>query len=172
MKKNIRLKTVVILTIILVIIASLSSCATSKSYAEFNRLNNLQRHRVENYQRAKRVVRIESTAQTYTDLDIARLKAQPVKADPVKGYEGKIANLTRWQNIQFTISRMGTNRAVLSEFLAPGQQVTRNLLPGTYEVTVKINGQIKDRAIFTVNSELKHLFGEPYHWYVLRDREY
>jgi ABC-type protease/lipase transport system fused ATPase/permease subunit len=172
MKKNIRLKTVVILTIILVIIASLSSCATSKSYAEFSRLNNLQRHRIENYQRAKRVVRVESAAQTYTDLDIARLKAQPVKADPVKGFEGKIANLTRWQNVQFIISRVGADRVILSEYLAPGQQVTRNLLPGTYTVIMKINGQIKDRAIFTVNSEIKHLFGEPYHWYVLRDREY
>jgi len=169
------LKTGKMLIFALFVASVVSSCTSTKeSYAAVNgKLTNLQRNRAMNYVAVEKAQRIELTEAKYAELDLKRLESQPVKADLVKGYEGKILNLTRWQNIQFNISRIEDSgvrgRPVISETLAPGQQVMRFLLPGQYSVLVFINGQLRDEKIFLVGAEIKAIFGEQLHWYVYRD---
>jgi hypothetical protein len=168
-------KTSGLLVIAVITTALFSSCAsTQQSYAEVGgKLTSLQRSRATNYVAVQRVQRIESTEARYAELDFKRLQSQSVMADSVKGYMGKIMNLTRWTNIQFNVVSINAygqpGRTVLSEVLAPGQQITRHLLPGRYSVSVIINGRLRDEKSFYVSAELKSVFGEPLHWFVFRD---
>lgn len=164
-------RTVIFFVVLVFMVIALSSCASTRSSysAVGGKLTNLQKHRTENYIAVQRMQRIENTEAMYTDLDFKRLKSQPVKTDSIKGYLGKIINLSRWQNIQFNVSRVESpDKTILSETLAPGQQISRYLLPGRYLVTVYINGKLKDVKDFPVGAELKGFFGELLHWYIYR----
>lgn len=165
-------RTAIFFFVVIFMVIALSSCASTRSSysAVEGKLTNLQKHRTENYITVQRMQRIENTEAMYVDLDFKRLKSQPVKADSIKGYLGKIANLTRWQNIQFNVSRIeNPDKTILSETLAPGQQISRYLLPGQYLVAVYINGKLRDIKDFPVGVELKGFFGESLHWYIYRE---
>ena len=161
----------------IVIVGALSSCAsTQASYAGVDgKLTDLQRHRVANYITAQRVQRIESTEAKYAELDFRRLQSQPVMADSAKGYEGRLFNLSRWENVQFQIYRLDkygkiTSTRPISSIVAPGQQITKYLLPGEYLCIVYVRGRKEGENILRVSSELTDVFGEQMHWYAVWDR--
>lgn len=168
-------RTIIFAGVVIFLIIALSSCASTRdSYSEVNgKLTNLQKHRTENYIAVQRAQRIEENEQRYLDLDFKKLQKQSVRADSINGYMGKIANFSRWQNIQFDVYHKEPSgqqgRVVLSEFLAPGQQIVRYLLPGEYLVRVSINGRLKDIQTFPVETRMKGFFGESLHWYIYRE---
>lgn len=171
------MKNYFIFVILAVIAGALSSCASTKaSYAEVDgKLTNLQRHRVDNYVAVQRIQRVESTEARYAELNFKRLENQLVIADSVKGYEGKLFNLSRWENVQFQIYRLDiTGKATLirpiSSIVSPGQQITKYLLPGEYLCVVYVRGRKEGESILRVSSELTDVFGEQMHWYAVWDR--
>ncbi len=166
-----------IFVVLAVIVGVLGSCASTKaSYAEVSgKLTDLQRHRVTNYVAAQRTQRVESTEAKYTELNFKRLENQPVMADSVKGYEGKLLNLSRWENVQFQVYRLDrtgkvTSTRPISSIVAPGQQITKYLLPGEYLCIVYVRGRKEGESILRVSSELTDVFGEQMHWYAVWDR--
>jgi len=161
----------------IVIAGALRSCAsTQHSYAEVGgKLTDLQRHRVANYVAVQRIQRIESTEAKYAELDFKRLQNQAAMADSLKGYEGKIFNLSRWENIQVQVYRLNqagriTSERPISSYIAPGQQLKKYLLPGEYLCIVYVRGQKEAESLLRVTSQLTDVFGEPMHWYAVWDR--
>lgn len=147
----------------MVIIVTLSSCSVTKStYEEYKALNNVQARRVKNNLEVEKI-------RDYYALTLQKMKQSPVMADSILGYKGRICNLSRYRRIQFNIVSQIDGRVVLSDFLLPGQQSERYLLPGKYYCRIYINGKLIDQALFKVDSDIHYVFNNPVHWYVCHD---
>jgi len=145
------------------VVFALSSCSVTKStYIEYKALSNAQARRVKNN------LEVEKTRDYYA-LTLQKMKQSPVMADSILGYKGRICNLSRYRRIQFNIVSQIDGRVVLSDFLLPGQQSERYLLPGKYYCRIYINGKLIDQASFKVDSDIHYVFNNPVHWYVCRD---
>lgn len=121
----------------------------------------------------------EEVARTKQDkLAIAKLQATPVQigvmgpngpipatsATNIKavsaGYLGVIANLSTYRRLMFKYN--GPETGV--EYLAPGQQIEKYLLPGQYQGEIFYGGEKVGWLTFKSEPVVKTFFGRQLHW--------
>jgi hypothetical protein len=149
----------------------LTACATQRTYQNIpGKLTGIQKNRAINYINVVKAQRIESTQAKYDSLDFSRLAKSAINDKSSTGFKGKMLNLTSYQNVQFNIYKIKngkiSSRAILSETLAPGQQIVRHLLPEDYVCKTYIKGRLYNEREFKVTREMYSIFNEDLHWYI------
>lgn len=111
------------------------------------------------------------------DLSFTKLQAGEVLIDPIKGYKGIVANLSRYSRILFRIYSVD-NLGKLSEiegasfFTSPGERVEYYLLPGEYHCQAFKAGKMIGEWRYDVTSEQDYVLGTWVHWAVWREETY
>jgi len=92
--------------------------------------------------------------------------AAPVVADPVKGYFGKVINLSQYTIYSFVVFETGSKIERKVFTLNPGMTEGDYFLPGKYTCQVKAYGEVIATYSFVINSDTHNVFGEDLHWAV------
>ena len=113
----------------------------------------------------------EEVARTKADkLAFAKLASAPVQTlvtnGVVQGYEGLIANLSKYQRYNFKLFGPETK----SYLLGPGERKVDYLIPGEYACVIFKGGAKVGQWTFRVNAQQSTFMNETYHWYVYADR--
>lgn len=168
MKEKTKIITALVIAAGLILIFALSSgCALYKSESQYNRGE------------WKGWAGAEEVARTKADkLAIAKLQATPVQVGvmgpngPIPatsmantnvvpaGYLGVIANMSTYRRLTFKY--YGPETGV--EYLAPGQQIEKYLLPGEYRGEIFYGGERVGWLTFKSEPVIKTFFGRQLHW--------
>lgn len=96
------------------------------------------------------------------ELNIKKMIAAPVVANPTKGYFGKVSNSSKRTTYTFVFKGTETKKFVVS----PGQVVGDYLLPGTYTCEVYAYGvKIGTYGPDEITAKTVSVKGEELHWY-------
>lgn len=97
-------------------------------------------------------------------LALDKLQSQPVQTSAVngvpQGYLGVIANMSTYRRLLFEYSGPEDG----AEYLGPGQQMEKYLLPGTYHGVIRYGGQIVGSVTFKSEPVEKGFLGKKVHW--------
>jgi|GEM_PF-5408982 len=113
--------------------------------------------------------RVETNQARLEDLGYKKLANSSVIADSINGYEGIIANITRYDKIEFLIYSVDEagNRISVEEvaFVTnPGDRLKYNLLPGTYCCEMIFKGKTLTKRIFHSSPQKHYVMGEWTHF--------
>lgn len=100
-------------------------------------------------------------------LALAKLQAAPVQTlttnEVSQGYLGIIANMSTYRRLTFKYSNAtGTESGI--EYLGPGQQIEKYLLPGVYRGEIFYGGERVGWAMFKSEPVEKSFLGKKVHW--------
>ncbi|KKR91933.1 MAG: hypothetical protein UU95_C0024G0018 [Parcubacteria group bacterium GW2011_GWC2_42_12] len=107
----------------------------------------------------------EEVARTKQDkLALAKLQATPVQTlvtnGVSQGYLGVIANMSTYRRLLFKY--IGPETGI--EYLGPGQQIEKYLLPGQYQGEIFYGGEKVGWLTFKSEPVVKTFFGRQVHW--------
>lgn len=123
-----------------------------------------------------RLKRIEKTDSIFRDLDIKKMKSQPVKADSIKGYSGIVQNMSIRSRIKFDFYRIEkkTGKAIMERPIASFMTNPQDTRPayleaGKYLVLTYREGIKISENTINVSAQSYDYFGAEQHWYVMRE---
>lgn len=95
--------------------------------------------------------------------------AAPVVADPVKGYFGKVMNLSKYTIYNFVIFERNSKIELKAFTLNPGMIAGEYFIPGDYTCQVKAYGEVIATYNFKISNDTHNVFGEMLHWAVWQE---